>query len=194
MKKFKAYVEAAGPTPEAWTAQLQIGDILFSKLGAYDEAIHHYRALLQKKPDSPDAPEILFRTGRSHFFLWEFTEAVQIFRELGQKYPQSKWAERASYEIALSLYTSGEQQPDDRGPGMDVYRKAMKAYEEFIQHYPASTLVPEAKFGVANCLEELDQLEAAYEKYAELKKTYPSPKIIEVKLARLRERQLERKR
>ena len=57
-----------------------------------------------------------------------------------------------------------------------------------------STLVAEARFGIANCLEELDQLDAAYHSYEYLLNSYPSPKVIQIKLARLKERKAQRSR
>ena len=71
---------------------------------------------------------------------------------------------------------------------MESYQEATEAYQAFIKKYPQSTLVPQARFGIASCLEELDQLDAAYQAYEALKDTYPSRNVIEIKLARIRER------
>jgi TolA-binding protein len=70
----------------------------------------------------------------------------------------------------------------------------MEAFTRFMKRYPQSTLIPDAKFGIASCLEEMDQLDAAYHAFEELRSTYPSPNVIEVKLVRIRERKDQRSR
>ena len=77
---------------------------------------------------------------------------------------------------------------------MEAYQEAIDAYQKFLKAHPGSALAPEAQFGIASCLKELDQLDAAYHQYEALRGTYPSPKVIEVKLARIRERKMQRSR
>ncbi len=70
----------------------------------------------------------------------------------------------------------------------------MEAYQRFLRRYPSSTWAAEAKFGIAACLEEMDQLDAALLQYESLRASYPSPKVIEIKLARIKERKEQRSR
>ncbi len=188
MRRFKLYGESPGAEPElAWEAKMQIGDIFYSKTGQYDRAIQQYQMLLKEKPAAPEAPEFEFRVAKSYFFLHKFAEAVSGYKDLIKRYPTSPWAEKASYEIGVAYFTSGEQHSD-------VYEDAITAFESFIKRYPQSDLVPQARFGVASCLEELDQLDVAYKTYQSLKSTFPSPNVIEIKLARIRERKAQRNR
>ncbi len=180
--------------PNYWEAQKLIGEILFSKLEQYDQAIQHYQALLAKKPTEDEAAEFTVRIGKSHFFRAEFDDALKAFREISKAHPKSSWAERAAFEVGVTLYTRGEQHPSGHGQAHETYQEAIDAYEAFIQKYPKSTLVPEAKFGMASCLEEMDQLDAAYNNYEAIKSTYPSPKVVQIRLARIRERKLQRSR
>lgn len=195
-KKFLTYADQAGDTSMGWEAQKQVGDLLFSKLEHYDQAISHYQRMLQRKPDAPEAPDLLYRIAKSKFYLWEFDEAIATYRDLIHKYRKHPLAERAAYEIGLTYFTRGEQRPsgNSTGSGKEAYQDAIDAYEAFIKQYPESALVPEARFGIANCLEELDQLDAAYHSYEALQNTYPSPKVIQIKLARIRERKAQRSR
>jgi TolA-binding protein len=194
ISKFKTYLEASPASSESWSAELQIGDILYSKLGSYTEAILYYRGLLEKKPQTAEAPEFLFRMGKSHFFLWEFSEAIEQYQKVMSQFPESPWAERAAYEVGTAFFTSGEQKPEGNKAALEAYKMAMKAYDDFMKKYPKSSFVPEAQFGIANCLEEMDQLDAAQQKYETLVKTYPDPKVVAIKLARIRERQSLRRR
>jgi len=194
VRKLKIYTEATKPSPQTWEAQKLIGELLFSKMDQYDLAIQHYRALLAQKPTSPDAPEFLFRVGKSLFFAADFNGAIREYQNLMKIYPKSIWAEKAAYEVGVTYFTRGEQRPDEKGPGTEAYQDAIDAYEDFIKKYPKSQWIPLAQFGIASCLEEMDQLDAAYQGYAALKDTYPSPKVIEIKLVRIKERKVQRSR
>jgi TolA-binding protein len=178
--------------PSAWEAQKQIGEILFSKTEQYESAIQHYQYLLKNNPDAPEAVEFLFRIGKSQFFLWRFNDAVETYRQLIHKFPSTPWAEKAALEIGTTYFTRGEQRPGGSGPGMESYQDAILAYQSFLKIYPKSTLADQAEFGIASCYEELDQLDAAYQLYESLLKTYPSPNVIKIKLARLQERKKQR--
>lgn len=194
LRKFRDYVERGGDPATAWEAQKQVGEILFAKAEQYDQAVQHYRALLKANAESPDTPLFLYRIAKGHFFLWQFDDAISTYRELLRKFPKSPWAEKGAYEIGLTLFTRGEQHPGGEGPGMDTYEEAMDAYREFLHRFPKSELVPLAQFGIASCLEELDQLDAAYHQYEALRATYPSPQVIDIKLTRIRERKTQRRR
>ena len=192
VQKFKAYAEIAGDTPSAWEAERQIGDIFFLKLQHYEDAIVQYQGLITRKPVSPDVPEFKFRIAKSHFYLRHFDQALSAFRELKSKYPLSPWAEKAEFEIGVTAFTRGEQHPGGRGPGMEAYHEAMDDFQRFIRVHPESPLNVQSRFWIASCLEELDQLDAAQQAYEDLRKTYPSPNVIEIKLARIRERKSQR--
>lgn len=195
VRNFQLYIQGETDPHGIWDAELQIGEILFSKTEQYDRAIQHYQAMLKKDPRAPDNPEILFRIGKSQFFLFQFIDAVKTFQELVKRYPNSPWAEKATFEIGATYFTQGEQHsdiPSKNNSEDEPYQVAMNAYTRFIKRYPNSDLVPEAKFGIASCLEELDQLDDAYSGYLALKDRYPSPHVIDVKLIRIRERLAQR--
>jgi TolA-binding protein len=193
-RKLRVLSERSGDAEQAWEARRQLGEILFSKTDQYDQAVLHYRAMIQLRPGAPEVPELLFRVGRAQFFLGQFDEAIATFREVQARHGGTEWAEQAALETARAYFTRGEQRPGGSGPGLDTYQQAIASYREFIRKYPQSPRLPEAHFGIANCLEELDQLEAAMQAYEALKKTYPSPNVIEIKLARIRERKAQRSR
>lgn len=191
--KFQRFAEVTSESSESWEAQLQVGEILFSKLENHEQAIQHYRSLLRLRPDAPESPEFLYRIGKSHFFLWQFEDAIMAFSELPRRFPRAKLAERALYEIGVTYFTRGERGASGKSAS-EPYQQAMEAFQRFIAQYPASSLLPEAKFGIASCLEELDQLDAAYQAYESLKASYPSPNVILIKLHRIKERKAQRSR
>ncbi len=195
VKKLRLYIEASPDPSAAWDAQKEIGELLYSKLEYYDQAIIHYQGLVQLRPDGPEVPEFLYRVGRSQYFLGHLDEARAVYESIianpKPAFKDSPWAEKASFELGETELTRGEQ-TGNHGASGEIYRKSMADFESFVAKYPKSSLLPQAQFGIASCLEELDQLDAAYQAYEALLKTYPSKNVVEIKLARIRERKAQR--
>lgn len=192
IRKFQNFVQSSTDLQSIWDAQLQIGEILFAKTDQYDRAILHYDSLLKQRPESPDAPEFTFRIAKSYFYLFKFKDAIAKYKELIRKYPQSPLAEKAMFEIGTTYFTRGEG--EERSSISEAYQEALDAYRQFLKVFPKSRYAAEAQFGIACCLEELDQLDEAYHAFHALKSTYPAPNVIEIKLIRIRERLSQRKR
>lgn len=194
VSKLQRFVELNTDPQTNWDALLQIGDILFSKLERYEDAITHYKELLRKNPKATEAADLHFRIAKANFYLWRFPEALRLFQELQGKFPKSQLAEQAAYHEGLVHFTQGGLKSNDRSREIQLYEKAREAFEEFMMEYPGSSLVSEAKFGIASCYEELDQLDLAFQKFEEIQNTYPSPKVIAIKLFRLKERKAQKGR
>lgn len=192
VKKFRTYVELSGDSAGAWEAQKLIGEILYSKTEQYDQAIQHYRGMLKAKPQAPEAAEFQFRIGKSHFFNWQFDQAIAVYQELEKKHPNTPWAEKAAFEIGVTHFTRAGSQGTEQALTAETYQEAMDAYKDFLVRFPDSQHAAEARFGIASCLEEMDQLDAAYHQYEALRSTYPSPNVIEIKLVRIRQRKTQR--
>ena len=195
--KFRRYTKVSENSSEILAIERQIGEILFTQLEEYKEAIQQYESLMRLDPGPEERPKYLYRMGKSHFFLWRFQEAISVFQRIQKEYSRTVWAERAAFEVGLTYFTSGGHraegdQESGEKPDARAYEKAIAAYEDFLKRFPDSELAPRARYGIASCYEELDQLEIAYNKYQELEKTYPSPSVIQIKLARIRERRERR--
>jgi tetratricopeptide (TPR) repeat protein len=99
------------------------------------------------------------------------------------------------------LFTEGRErgavQRDPVRPGSSAGPKApcqqaIGEFQGFISRYPQSSRRVEAEFNIAQCREELDQLEQAYTDYLALLSRYPNPDIIKVKLGRIAERRSQK--
>jgi TolA-binding protein len=193
-RRFSEFVAASNDPGLAWEARKQLGEIFFSKLENYRGVIPVYRSMLADRPGSEEAPELLFRIGRSQFLLRRFDEAIQSYEELTKTYSSSRWAERALYEIGVTHFTRAGLSSPDTSVKDDGIEMAMAIFRLFMRKYPRSPLVAEVRFGLANCLEELDQLDAATQQLEAIRGSYPSPQVIAVKLDRIRERKAQRNR
>lgn len=194
IERLKRVTAISSEAELVWSSRKQIGEILFEKLRRYAEAEIFYRELIEKHPEATEVPMFLFRVAKSQFYLWKFEESIQTFRSLHQRFPGTDQAQRALYEVGVAYYTGGEQEPGGYGASMEVYEDAIKAYQEFIRTYPRSALVAQARFGIATCFEEMDQLEKARDEYLALQSIYPSPKVIKIKLIRIEQRLAEKQR
>lgn len=196
VRKLGVFAQLTPDKDAAWNAKVQIGEILLTKMALYPEAISQYRSMLAERPSHPDAALYMFRIAQAQFFMLNFNDALQTYSELIKAYANSPYAERAMYEIGMTYFTRGEQHPNQphksKFTNNDSYQDAIDAFERFLKKYPESKWAPQAKFGIASCLEEMDQLDAAYNAYEALKYTYPSPNVITIKLVRIRERKAQR--
>ena len=194
VEKFRRYIDRSNEAESIWEAQKQIGEILFAKTEQYDAAIRHYRVILKQKPSPAEAAEFFYRIGRSHFFLYQFDASIQAYQEVLKQFPKDPYAETAALEIGHSHFTKAGLMEVRSTQGVESYQEAMDAFQAFVRRYPASAKISEAQFGIASCLEAMDQIDEAYHAYEALRGRYPSPNVIEIKLVRIKERQGQRKR
>ncbi|MBL7715904.1 MAG: tetratricopeptide repeat protein [Bdellovibrionales bacterium] len=198
VRKFRQFAEMSSETEAVWEANRQIGELLFLKLEQYEPAISHYRAMLRARPKAKEAPELLFRIAKSYFYLWHFDEAVEVYRDIRKRFPKSTWAEHAAYQLGVTYFTraghSRGRTSDENVNPNEAFEEAIDAFQNFLKKYPKSTLATEALFGIATCLEEMDQLDAAYAQFASIRNIYPSPQVIDIKLGRIKERKEQRSR
>jgi len=194
IKKFENFVQRTNDPQLAWEAKLQIGDLLFSKLERYQNTIEHYRTLLKEKPEAVETPEFRYRIAKSQFYLLRFQEAIDSFQQLRNFYPKSSWSEKASFELGDTYLTWGEQEQASGNKTDKTLLTSIKVFESFLKEYPNSSLVPQARFGIASSLETLDRLDEALQIYQSLKGNYIDPRVIEIKLHRITERINHKKR
>lgn len=185
VRKFRLYIERSSDPDMIWEAYKQIGDILYSRSERYDAAISHYNELVTAYPKAAELAEYRFRIARAHFLLGRWDHAISSYQDLIRLHPKDPWSERAAFEIGMTDFTRG---------GPEACQRAIKTLNQFVIEHPRSQWRSEAEFGVAGCLEELDQLDAAYERYERIKSTYPSPKVIQIKMIRIRQRQTQKQR
>lgn len=188
LRKFMAL---SNEKEEIWQAKQLLVDIFFEYLEKYPETIELAAAMVSERPADPRSAELQYRIARSLFFMSRFGEAKIRFEALIKAYSTSQWAERAQFDLAMTRYTQGAYAANDKD-AKQIYGESLAIYEKFIKDHPNSRLMAEAKFGMASCYEELEQLDSAYEMYRSIATEYPSPNVIAIKLARIGERRLQK--
>jgi TolA-binding protein len=179
-----------------WDARKQIGEILYTRQDKHSESIQHYQELVRLRPQAPEVPEFLYRIADSYFQGWAFDSALEVFERVQKECAGSPWAEKAAYQLGMVWLTRGEQRPGSRFSSQEkeTYREAIRLFEAFIQKYPKSVQVPEATFGIAVALEELDQLDQSLSVLETIQSTYPTPNVVQIRRIRLKERISRRRR
>lgn len=194
IQRFKQFLATESNPELIWESQIQIGEILFTKLHRYQESLVHYQSLVRKNVVAPEVPLLLFRIGQCHYFLWQFDDAISTYFELEKKFSTSLFAEKAAFEIGMSYLAKAERLKGEVIASHEAFQSAIGSFERFKRMYPENTRVPEAEFGVASALESLGRDEEALAMFETIKaeRDHPSPLTVEVKIFRLKERKSRR--
>jgi len=182
-KAYKEFLKRSKDADRNRKVEKVLADLQFQEFENYDEAIATYSKLLKQEASQEDKEEIIFRIGRALFLKPKFDDSVKIFEYLKTNFPQGKYFWKAELQIANALGSKGNCQ------------EAIKRYTEMSKNplFPAD-LNPLAIFGKASCLEELDELDDAYNILSSIRGTYPVPSVIENKMLKIKRRKILRRR
>jgi TolA-binding protein len=88
--------------------------------------------LLEVKEEDGDADDLVFRRGVDAFRAKQWAGALDCFRSILEKYPQGRYAERASFLLAKSF--EGQKENDVAANFVDMRGR----YDDFISRFPSS--------------------------------------------------------
>ena len=127
-------------------AELKIADAHY-RLKEYEQAISAYEEFERLHPSDPKIPYVVYYTGRCYFDRLKsidrdqtFTEkALQVFKQLRRRFPESKYAEKARPHIRKCLKTLAGH---DFYVGefyykQERYKAALARFEDVVNNYPA---------------------------------------------------------
>jgi tetratricopeptide (TPR) repeat protein len=190
LKGFELFLERAGDSDLAPQAQIEMGEIYFTKLARYDKAIEHYEKLLSSgKYGADDEAKFYYRIGRSHFRSHRLKKAIEWYEQGLKKHPDSPFSAKSKYDLANAWYALGETEKGG-------YQKALKIFQELqVQTKIRDHLLfVQSVFGEASTHEEMDDLELAYEQFKSIENDYPAPNVIKVRMIRLAERMKKKRK
>lgn len=93
--------------------------------------------ILRDHPQSPEAPEALYRLGRTLWNRDQNLEALKRFEELKERYPKRSFVDFADFASARIYDSSGNPE------------EAIRIYQEFPRRHPESNLRAEAAWSLA---------------------------------------------
>jgi len=119
------------------------------------EAKSQFKILVLNNPGSPFIDEAQYLLAESHFNLKEYILAADEYNRLIRLYPKSQWLDDAMFKIALCDYKLSPK------PSLDQKYTilAVQHFQEFLEEFPQSDLVPEAERLMKICREKLAEKE-----------------------------------
>ena len=174
---FETYRKISTDKDLEFSAAKSVADIYFSKLETYARSAEVYKELIKKYPKK-ESDIFLFKLAKSKFYTLKFDEAISSFEELIKSYPQSNLVKESELQIANIYFTKG------------FYEDAIENYLKVINKNKNTNYEVLAKFGLANSLAEMDDIDGAFKIYKQIVNTYPSKNVIELKMKKIRERKI----
>lgn len=153
----------------AGSSVLEMGNILRANK-KYDDAIKIYDAGSNDLKKSPKVPEILFNKGQTYLEMKKFQEAYSVFDDVAMYYPESIFADKSKFELALIEMAAG------RYSNADNYLSALseKRSDDVgakAQYYYGLSLFEQAKYNDA--IAALVRVRTVFSRYDEwLTKSY----------------------
>lgn len=98
-----------------------------------------YVDFVKTYPDDEHAAEFLFKAAQRSIALQEFNEAVEMLKQITEKYPKSTMVEDALF---LAAYTYENHLHD--------LPQAKMLYEDFLSKYPKGELAEDARYSLEN--------------------------------------------
>ncbi|HNW44027.1 MAG TPA: tetratricopeptide repeat protein [Elusimicrobiales bacterium] len=127
----------------------------------YENAFQLYEAFATAQPDSRYAAAALYRAGLALYRLRYYSQAVETWSRLFQKYPAAPETEPADFQIADILFRAQK------------YNEAAAAYERILSRYPKSLQLSLAWLRMAQVRYSLKQDEAAIEQARQAVLNFP---------------------
>ena len=190
LKGFETFLERAANSELAPQAQQEIGEIYFSKLNQYQKAIDFYGKLLESKKFGADEKAAFqYRIARSYFLTNRIHRAIEWLEKMIAEYPNAPIRSRAEFDLANAWYSIGDSEKV-------AYSNALKIFHELRTKTQMKnhTLYVEAVFGEASTLEELDQLEEAYDLFKSIQSDYPAPNTVKIRMNSIEERKKKKRK
>ncbi len=107
----------------------------------YRQAVEEFQKLIFNYPGATVVDTALYYLGDSYFRQEDYAAAAGEFKKILSNYPNSAWLDEAAYMVAMSdLKQSAPAELDQKFTWL-----ALDEFNEFVESYPDSPLLPEAK-------------------------------------------------
>jgi len=97
----------------------------------------------EKKKETADSPESLYKTGEQALFSRKFGTAKERFKKLLESSPESEFSRTARLGLAESYYRDGD------------YEEAAQAYKDYLELHPLSPNSDYVQYKLGMCYYKL---------------------------------------
>lgn len=178
-----AYLQLLKEYPNADLAlrsQQRVAEIYKHRLQDNSSAIVAYQNLLDM--GTSRQARARYEIADSYFKLNNFEQARIEFEGFLEEHPDSEKVPEVTYRLGVCLSIEGELQESE-----EVLRRV-------VETWPEAPYTVEARFALAEVLEEQERLTESLTVFEKLKGEYPNPQALEKKLSQVRERIRKKKK
>ncbi|MCD6117606.1 outer membrane protein assembly factor BamD [bacterium] len=127
----------------------------FFDKGDYFRAKTNFNIIVLNNPGNIIIEKAQYYLAESYYYDKEYVLAIQEYSKLIRSLPQSEFVDNAEYKIGMCYYKLSPNYALDQ----EYTQKAITHFQQFIDDYPNSTLIPKAKNILNECWEKLAKKE-----------------------------------
>ena len=163
--QFAEFVEQYPDDIRITDAKLRLADSYFgSKNFAASSRI--FKQLFQSGKYSSDDPYAYYQYAQALYKSGETNSAINEFRSLQQKFPDSKYAESSLFTVGFIKFQEGE------------FKEAINDYRFVLQIYKNSALTPAVFYSIGDAYFNLGMYDSAIVNYRNVLTKYPSSEYV----------------
>jgi TolA-binding protein len=155
------------------SAQQEAAELTKYRLESCEQAVPIYQRLVEQSGENGD--KYLYEIADCYARLKNWPQAAIEFESLLNNFPRSEMSAITQYRLADSWLLSDQRE------------KARAGFEKIVKGYPEKQIYHEARFRLAEMLEEEERLKEALKAYSSLT-GYPRQHLLKQKITRLKER------
>jgi TolA-binding protein len=146
-------------------AKLRLADSYFGSKN-FSASSKIFKELFQSGKYSSDDPYTYYQYAQALYKSGESNAAVDEFRNLQKKFPESKYGESSLFTIGFIRFQEGE------------FEEAISDYRNVMQVYKRSSLAPAVYYSIGDAYFNLGQYDSAIVNYRNVLTKYPSSEYV----------------
>jgi tol-pal system protein YbgF len=135
----------------------------------YDKAIEQYRLLLDMS-SVQDPEKYMLAVGRCYYLKEDYKQAIAEFHKIVEKYPNSRFAAEAEYQIGNCFFVASKCED------------AIRQYNRVLEKYPDNKYRNDILLSLGVCMEDREDYANALKLYKELEDKYENKALIKRKI------------
>lgn len=163
--QFSEFIEKYPNDERTTDAKLRLADSYFGSRN-FSAASRIFKQLFQTGKYSSEDPYTYFQYAQALYKSGETNSAIEEFRNLQKKFPQSKYAESSLFTIGFIKFQEGE------------YKDAINEYRYVIHSYRNTSLSPVIYYSIGDAYFNLEMYDSAIVNYRTVLTRYPSSEYV----------------
>jgi TolA-binding protein len=164
---YQAFLDAYKPPPMALfpydiDTRLRMGDAYYA-MSNYEKALEAYELVADAEEGADYA---LFQMANCYYRSGKSYEAVTTFRELLERFPESRLREQALYNVAYVYFLMGN------------YDQAVAEFDQLIAKYPGTNWAARAQYNIGDAWYNAKKYDAALSAYRNVLAMFPASEYI----------------